>query len=228
MIFVALPHDRRMLHCINTNARRMRLAGNSHWRDAHAHCMGPSPHAIRTRQIPPSAGSFFAWRLDSRARLRPGLCDLKGPAGAGRGLGKCPPAPAVGRHLLLYFAQTPTCPDEARLAAPGAQIAAFLRPPKISARRAEALACEVKGEAVAAGRRRRTFARKGLRPALRRMDQPRATQERSAPAIAVPVLVPRLEHQHVPQVRMPFALAAQERLPDRAHAYRIEASLVAQ
>lgn len=29
--------------------------------------MGPSPRAIRTRQIPPSAGSFFAWRLDCRA-----------------------------------------------------------------------------------------------------------------------------------------------------------------
>ncbi|CRD61398.1 conserved hypothetical protein [Stenotrophomonas maltophilia] len=42
--------------------------------------------------------------------------ELKGPAGTGRGLGKCPPAPAVGRPLLLYFAQPPARPDEARLA----------------------------------------------------------------------------------------------------------------
>lgn len=170
MIFVAMPHDRRMLHCINTNARRMRLATAT----------GATPTLIAW--VPPPCNPdpadpslcrvFFAWRLDSRARLRPGLCELKGPVGAGRGLGKCPPAPAVGRHLLLYFAQTPTRPDEARLAAAGAQIAAFLRPPKISPHRAEALACEIKGEVTANGRRRRTFARKGLRPAPARFAAP--------------------------------------------------------
>jgi len=221
-----------MLHCINTNARRMRLAGNSHRRDAHAHCMGPSPHAIRTRQIPPSAGSFFAWRLDSRARLRPGLCDLKGPVGAGGGLGKCPPAPAVGRHLLLYFAQTPTCPDEARLAAPGAQMQRSRRPfnetPTSSGRRAEALACEVKGGGDGQRPAPEDIRTQGPPPCARKIRRARKDRSRLSPAIAVPVLVPRLEHQHVPQVRMPFALAAQERLPDRAHAYRIEASLVAQ
>src|SRR5690606_22004846 len=49
------------------------------------------------------------------------LCELRGPAVTGRGLGKCPPAPAVGRHLLLYFAQTPARPDEARRAVGRAQ-----------------------------------------------------------------------------------------------------------
>ena len=40
-------------------------------------------------------------------------CELMGPPGA-QG---CSPAPAVGRHLLLYFAQAPARPDEVRLAA---------------------------------------------------------------------------------------------------------------
>ncbi|MGS7865553.1 hypothetical protein, partial [Stenotrophomonas forensis] len=90
---------------------------------------------------------FFVWTL----------CELKGPAGAGRGLGKCPPAPAVGRHLLLYFAQTPARPDEARLAAGKAQCSQqpFKEAPINSERRAEALAYEVKGEVTANGRRRR-------------------------------------------------------------------------
>ena len=105
---------------------------------------------------------FFAWI--SRDRM--------GLAVAGKGLDKCPPAPACGRPLLLYFVQTLTGHDDARLATPGAQIAASLRPPKISPRRAEALACEVKGEVTANGRRRRTFARKGLRPAPARFAVP--------------------------------------------------------
>ncbi|CAQ44186.1 hypothetical protein Smlt0599 [Stenotrophomonas maltophilia K279a] len=68
--------------------------------------------------------------------------ELKGPAGTGRGLGKCPPAPAVGRHLLLYFAQTPARPDEARRAVRKAQHARppFKEAPTNSERRADALA----------------------------------------------------------------------------------------
>lgn len=94
-------------------------------------------------------------------------CELMGPVEVGRGLGKCPPAPAVGRHLLLYFAQTPARPDEARLAVSRAQRSPppFKEAPTNSERRAEALAYEVKGEVTANGRRRRTFVRKGIRPA---------------------------------------------------------------
>ncbi|MBA0360802.1 hypothetical protein D7V18_04005, partial [Stenotrophomonas maltophilia] len=74
-----------------------------------------------------------------------------GLVGVGRGLGKCPPAPAVGRHLLLYFAHTPAHPDEARRAVRRAQRAraTFNEAPTNSERRAEALAYEVKGEVTA-------------------------------------------------------------------------------
>ena len=44
--------------------------------------MGPSPRAIRTRQIPPSAGSFFIWRLDCRALRRLAAPRTGGPAAA--------------------------------------------------------------------------------------------------------------------------------------------------
>ncbi len=50
----------------------------------------------------------------------------------------------------------------------------FKEAPTNSERRAEALAYEVKGEATANGRRRRTFVRKGIRPAPRRMNLPHA------------------------------------------------------
>ena len=106
-----------------------------------------------------------------------------GPAGTGRGLGKCPPAPAVGRHLLLYFAQTPARPDEARRAVRKAQHARppFKEAPTNSERRADALAYEVKGEVTANGRRRRTFVRKGIRPAPRRMNPPHACLRPDSP-----------------------------------------------
>ncbi len=111
------------------------------------------------------------------------LCELRGPAVTGRGLGKCPPAPAVGRHLLLYFAQTPARPDEARLAVGRAQCSRqpFNDAPTNSERRAEALAYEVKEEVTANGRRRRTFVREGLRPAPRRMSPPQACLRLDSP-----------------------------------------------
>ncbi len=70
----------------------------------------------------------------------------------------------------------PARPDEARLPARRSQRSRlpFKEAPANSERRAEALACEVKGEVTANGRRRRTFVRKGLRPAPRRMNPPHA------------------------------------------------------
>ncbi len=49
----------------------------------------------------------------------------------------------------------------------------------------------------------------GPPPCASKIRRPRKDRFRPAPAIAMPVLVPRLEHQHVPQVHMPFPLAAQ-------------------
>ncbi len=52
--------------------------------------MGPSPHAIRTRQIPPSAGSFFIPRLRADARLRPSRSRAQRPRVGPQHVGKCP------------------------------------------------------------------------------------------------------------------------------------------
>ncbi len=118
--------------------------------------MGPSPHAIRTRQIPPSAGSFFARCLDSRALPRLDFLRADGPrrgsACGGQGIEQ-----AVSNKAPIDFE-----------------------------RRAETLAYEVKGEVTANGRRRRTFVRKGLRPAPRRMNPPHACLRFDSPRIEGP------------------------------------------
>jgi len=103
------------------------------------------------------------------------IASVGGPAAAGRPLCKCPPASACGRPLLLYFARDlPAATGLGlRLAGKSGRHGAT---PVDRAPGRHALGGEVKEEVSAAGRRRGTFAGKGVAPRRSIHRQPRLLQ----------------------------------------------------
>ena len=165
---------------VTTNQRRTRTVTDATQRSLH----GSLPMQSGPGRSLPLPG-LFARCLDSRALPRLDFLRADGPrrrAGLGNvpGAGRGPSPPPL-------LCPGP-CPPRRGSACGGQGIeqAVSNKAPIDFERRAETLAYEVKGEVTANGRRRRTFVRKGLRPAPRRMNPPHACLRFDSPRIEGP------------------------------------------